>query len=372
MNLTLARLAGVYGQLTYDGSSNIQEVSGTLDFNLYRLGIEDGDITVSFEELTGNLFIEGNNVFEFSNPEKLDEMEIIIDYSLLLDMPDGSPIEIVAHIDNGTYIIDEYFYLFYGSFIPIASTDGESMEPFVTDYWNITDDSFHSPNHSITDSPNGNYFGNNETWIELDTPVDLTNHEVAFLSFWAKWDIESGWDYAQVMASADGGSNWTPLCGEYNHAGNNNQDFDQPIYDGSNPEWVNELISLEDYVGGEVKIAFRLVSDQNIEGDGFYFDDLEVLTYGSSVGINEIANKLNWNVYPNPANQLLHITVSLEQNADLNYEIVDVTGKLIKKGTFYSSEEAQISISDIKSGTYFVRLISSTGKVDYQKFQKIN
>jgi hypothetical protein len=371
MNLTLAHLAGVYGQLAYVGSNNLQEASGTLDFNLSRLGIKDGSISVSFEELTGNMEIVGNNDFEFLDPDKLEEMEIVIEYGLMLDIPDGAPIEIVAHIDNGTYIIDEYFSFFYGSFIPIVSTDGESIEPFETNNWNLTDASFQSPSHSITDSPNENYIDNDETWIELADPVDLTDKEAAVLSFWAKWDIESDWDYAQVLASVEGGSNWTPLCGEYSHAGNNNQDFDQPIYDGSQLEWVKELISLQDYLGGEVRIAFRLVSDQSVVGDGFYFDDLEVLSYDFVDGIDEVKNGIDWKVFPNPADQLLHLSVSLEQNSVLKYEIIDISGKMILEGTFFSSDKAQISISEINSGTYFIRLTTSTGQVDYQKFQKI-
>jgi hypothetical protein len=342
-----------------------------MDFNLRRLGIEDGNITVSFEELTGNMEIVGDSDFEFSDPEKLEEMEIVIEYGLMLDIPDGAPIEVVAHIDNGTYITDEYFSFFYGSFIPIASTDGESMEPFETENWNLTDDSFHSPSHSIADSPNGNYIDNNETWIELASPIDLTDNDVAFLSFWAKWDIESGWDYAQVMASNDDGSNWTPLCGEFNHAGNINQDFEQPIYDGTNTEWVNELISLEDYVGGEVNIAFRLVSDQSVVGDGFYFDDLEILGYGSQVGINEIDNKLDWKIYPNPANDVLHISVSFDQPKNLKFEIIDISGKVIKTGEISSNTDALVSIDDLNSGSYFVRITTANGQVGHQIFQII-
>ncbi|RLD27917.1 MAG: hypothetical protein DRI54_00165 [Bacteroidetes bacterium] len=371
MNLTLARLAGVYAQLTYRGSSNIQEVNGTIPFNLRRLGVEDGNIQISFEELSGNLELYGITEFEFTDPEKLEEMEILLEYSLILDIPDGSPINIVAHIDNGTYITDEYFDLFYGSFISIVSSDGESIEPFNTDNWNTTDEDSYSPDHSITDSPYGNYGDNSETWIELVETVDLSELDIAFLSFWTKWDIESSWDYAQVLASADGGNNWTPLCGEYNHAGNDNQDFEQPIYDGTNSEWVNELIPLDDYIGGEVKIAFRLVSDQSVVGDGFYFDDLEILSFSIVDGIDEVKNEIEWNVFPNPASQILHVRVSFEQNAELKYEIIDILGKVILDGTFFSSEDARISISDLNSGTYFIRLTTSTGQIDYHKFQKI-
>lgn len=371
MNLTLARLAGIYAQLTYSGSSNIQEQTGTIPFNLKRLGVEDGNIQVNFEELTGNLEIIGNSEFEIVDPEKLEEFEIELEYSLLLDIPSGSPIIIVAQIDNGTYITEEYFEFFFGSFIPIVSTDGESMESFNSNNWDITDEDSYSPVHSITDSPDSDYADNDESWIELTETVDLGDYDIAFLSFWTKWDIESGWDYAQVMASTDDGNTWTPLCGEYSHAGNNNQDFDQPIYDGTQSEWVNELISLDDYVEEEIKIAFRLVTDQNVSEDGFYFDDLKILSYSQVDGIAEMKNQINWSVHPNPAIEVLYVTVALEQSNDVNYEILDISGKLLSTGKFFSSDNAQISISDLNSGTYFIRLTTSTGQVDYKKFQKI-
>ena len=173
------------------------------------------------------------------------------------------------------------------------------------------------------------------------------------------------------MASNDNGNSWTPLCGQLAHAGNNNQDFEQPIYDGTQSSWVNEIISLEDYIGGDVKIAFRLFSDQSVTGDGFYFDDLEILTYGIDVGINEINNKINWNVYPNPANNALHINVSIENAEDVDYQIVDISGKVVKNGNFSSTEDALISIEDLNSGSYFIRITMESGQVNHKLFQKI-
>ena len=373
MNLTLARLTGVYAQLTYAGGKNIEDQSGTLPFSLQRIGIEDGDIQVNFEELSGNLEIVGNNEFEFTDPEKLEEMEILLEYNILSDVPNGSSINIVAHIDNGTFINEVYFNLFVydGSLTPLLSTNGESIEPFESEKWNTTDEDSYSPDHSITDSPDGKYLNNRDAWIELTDPIDLNDIKSAFLSFWAKWEIEMSYDYVLVMASADNGNSWTPLCGQYSSAGSVDEDTDQPIYTGKNLDWVHELISLDDYIGGEVKIAFRLVTDFIGRGDGFYFDDLEILTYDEVDGIDEVKNMINWKVFPNPASQVLHVRVSLEQNADLKYEIIDILGKVILHGTFFSSEETQISISDINSGSYFIRLTTPTGQIDYQRFQKI-
>src|SRR5690606_408012 len=103
--------------------------------------------------------------------------------------------------------------------------------------WGLTTADYWSPPRSITDSPNGNYANNANTQITLRDPVDLTNAAWASLRFMAKWAIEPGYDYAQVLASANGGP-WTPLCGRYTKTGGPNQDTGEPVYDGQQSAWV--------------------------------------------------------------------------------------------------------------------------------------
>jgi len=371
MNLTIARLSGVYGDIDFIGNSTIDNGTDTLPFRLQSFGIGQGTIQVDFEAIGTNVELTGLTSFELINPDTLESMDISLGYSLLLEISDGTPFQVVAHINNGSFSTDKIFDFVYGNLVSLVSTDGESMNLFSSDSWDLTDESFYSPNQSITDSPYGEYSDNNEAWIELTGSVDLENVESAFVSYWAKWDIETDWDYAEVMVSTDGGNNWSPLCGQYTHAGNNNQDLDQPIYDGTQSQWVHEQISLADYLGGELKLAFRLVSDQSIVGDGFYFDDLEVLTFDQTVGVNEQVKKPEFKIYPNPAQNQLHISNLSNSNSELMYEIIDISGKMVKNGKLSNSFNSIISIEELNSGSYFIRLIKPDGIVDFQKFQKL-
>src|SRR5690606_32067995 len=125
----------------------------------------------------------------------------------------------------------------------------------------------------ITESPNGNYGNNYTAIINIASPIDLTDTaSKALLRFWAKWDIEEGYDYVQLLASADG-SNYTALCGQYTTTGTVYQVDGEPVYDGRQNTWVQEQIDISEYLGGHLYLRFYFESDQYENGDGFYFDD---------------------------------------------------------------------------------------------------
>ena len=113
--------------------------------------------------------------------------------------------------------------------------------------------------------------------MELTSPVDLGGATSATLRFWARWDISQIRDLLEVSASADG-SLWTPLCGIRTRPGSYFQETDVPVFEGRQFEWVQEELSLDAFVGDDVLLRFRLLSQMDFTRDGFYLDDLEVLT----------------------------------------------------------------------------------------------
>lgn len=67
-------------------------------------------------------------------------------------------------------------------------------------------------------------------------------------------------------------------------------------------------------------------------------------------------------VYPNPVSDVLKVS----SNTDFKeYEILDASGKLISKGVFTSKD---ISISDLTSGNYFIKLHDRQGNTILLKF----
>jgi PKD repeat protein len=100
------------------------------------------------------------------------------------------------------------------------------------------------------------------------------------ISFYAKWGIESDYDFVQFQVSTDGGSTWIGQCGNYTVPGTSGngsvQPNGQPVYEGTQTSWVLEEINLSDYLGQQIKVRFQLRSDGGTTADGFYFDDFKV------------------------------------------------------------------------------------------------
>ena len=256
-NLMIAKYAGVYAKLVYNGVNSISGNSVSLPFDAIRLGQTDGSISIEFVSESAGMEISGNSTFVFENPLMLETMNIEVMLSIDENtVINGETRYLKAMIDNGNFIEERNYSLSYGNFESIEAEDCESLTNFENNGWALTDEDSYTPTHSITDSPYSEYGNNESSSIQLAQSIDLTSGIImANFTFWAKWEIETSWDYAQVLASIDGGLSWIPLCGNYTHSGSINQDFEQPIYDGFQSEWIQETINLNDFIrkaGGKV------------------------------------------------------------------------------------------------------------------------
>jgi hypothetical protein len=127
--------------------------------------------------------------------------------------------------------------------------------------WGLTDTEHFSPLHSLTDSPTGVYSPSTDTYITLANSLNLTAAVYPIVTFWHKWDLESG-DYGTLEYSTDGGSTWFQL-------GN---------WTGHQTSWTFQRINLYVHAGRpDFKIRFHLHADVDINvGDGWYVDDLQI------------------------------------------------------------------------------------------------
>jgi carboxypeptidase T len=129
-----------------------------------------------------------------------------------------------------------------------------------TGQWAITTTQSHSPTHSWTDSPAGNY-GNNSNTSITSPLLDLSGVTNTQLSFWHRYDTEAGYDYCHVEVSTNGGSTWSEVAS----------------YNGSHPTWDEVTIALPQLDGvANARVRFRLSSDVSVTGDGWYVDDILV------------------------------------------------------------------------------------------------
>jgi hypothetical protein len=123
--------------------------------------------------------------------------------------------------------------------------------------WGLTTSTSYSPTHSLTESPSGNY-GNNLNISANLYPFTLAGVTQASISFYTKYNLESGYDYTYLEVSTNG-STWSTLA-----TFNGNQ----------STTWSLKTYSLNAYLGQPlVLLRFRFYSDSYITKDGMYIDN---------------------------------------------------------------------------------------------------
>lgn len=136
----------------------------------------------------------------------------------------------------------------------------------LTGSWGLSTNYSFSISNSLTESPAGNYPDQTTSTATLASAVDLSTALSAELKFYAIYDLESNFDYTYVEASGNGGTSWTTLAS----------------FTGDNQlsPWGNYTYSLGAFLGSSnVKVRFRFVSDQAVNEDGMYIDNVTITSY---------------------------------------------------------------------------------------------
>ena len=168
---------------------------------------------------------------------------------------------IVAH-DHQTIRQDFYLYPTCNVFaddVELGNQGWTASSP-----WAITTEASHSPAHSWTDSPGGQYSNSRDISLTSKT-FNLSDYQDTTLSFWHIYDLETNWDFGYVEYSTDGGSTWAQV----------------KSYTGyGHTTWAQEQIALPALDGQpNVRIRFRLYTDGWQVADGWHIDDI-VLSAG--------------------------------------------------------------------------------------------
>jgi len=224
-----------------------------------------------------------------------------------------------------------------------------------TGNWDLTTQSAHSGTHSLTDSPNGEYEDDSESsacfrWFDLQNAIS------ADLSFWAKYDLESGYDYVYLQISTDG-DNWTTLESYNGHS-----------------DWLLNFVNLDEYAGESyLLIRFYFISDTYVTEDGFYLDDMQISAEVVSTDNNNISGFSQIIAYPNPFNPTINFSINLTRESKIELCIFNILGQKVASipeanystGTHIINWKAD---NDLSSGVYLYRIISDkeeekTGKI---------
>jgi carboxypeptidase T len=349
-NMVLAHIPHKYLVVRDVDPSAITQTTGVLTHSAMRLGLEDGVVTVSIEPLL-NIQSVGSPVVHDLEIREIAQGQI--SYELVSGIQAGDEVRFVLHTDYGLWIKHDTIIKVY-SVSPLQVEDNANVNTNWTGSWNTTTSDFFSASYSFTDSPFGNYANNANTAYTFDQTLDLTNTQTAYVTYYAKWDIQPSYDYVQFQVSVDGGSNWVAQCGRYTESGisgvSGNQPEGEPVYDGNNLGWVMEEIDLSEYIGQQVLLRFILRSDLNTREDGFYFDDFRVYYEGVN-GMNE--GELSVSVHPNPVDGILKIDVPSVVHDGQLY-IVDQFGRIVWTAICEGGMQKTINVSEWESGIYTI------------------
>lgn len=84
------------------------------------------------------------------------------------------------------------------------------------------------------------------------------------------------------------------------------------------------------------------------------------ITSGNAVGINELDSELNFNIFPNPANNTLTVSSEKSTTAKLVLTIYNTLGSVVKSIPILQNQQL-IDVSDLGNGIYLVDLKSDEG-----------
>ncbi|MBM3435185.1 MAG: hypothetical protein FJY07_03080 [Bacteroidetes bacterium] len=357
-NLLLAAFAGPYATVTDLSPTITNQISGYIDFNITRLGLAEGSYTVSIDPIGSWVVSTGDPVI-FTDLEVMETQTASISWALDPSIVNGTQFQFALSVDNGSYILTDTLTKIYGTSVNLFEDDCNSLANWTTTYWGLTSTQYHSAPQSITDSPGGNYPNNANRVVTLTSPIEINNAIYAELNFWARWEIETGYDYAQVLISTNNGTTWTPLAGNYTVTGSEYQAAGEPVYDGFQTSWVKEEINITQYIGNPVKFRFKLKADGNVTEDGFYFDDLAITIVESpNTGINIPGYQQEiWisDPAPNPAGNRVSFDLNLPAETDnASFIIYNGAGQKVYS-IILDKNQSRLSIPvlDFEPGIYY-------------------
>ena len=269
-HIYLMRVAGpfisVHSPMAIGHSAGINPgETGNLVFTVENQSVVASAMDVSITVRSADPWIQlGASEFSFGYLASLEAttmgagaLPIVVDAAC----PDGHLVDftVTVHLADSDLDIPLSFMVGSPNLVFSDNMEGGTGNWTLEGHWGTTSSQSHSPATSLTDTPSGDYY--NET---ATSAVLAGTYQATSLSFWHRYDIESGWDYGRVQVSTDGAS-W----------------FTLGSYTGTQNPWQNVTFDLEAYAGQDLQFRFLMETDYSVIEDGWYIDDIQIIGAGS-------------------------------------------------------------------------------------------
>ena len=133
----------------------------------------------------------------------------------------------------------------------------------------------------------------------------------------------------------------------------------------SQADWVTVHVTnvTSNYFSQNFKFKFRFEGEG---GNNFYLDDINLYAGSSSneivLGINEFNESINdLSLYPNPTDGELNVSFSASKNNDMQFQVLDITGKIIQNNVVNAVQGSNLVLLDTQifaAGSYFLKIMS--------------
>jgi len=288
-NLQLALAAGPYYEIVDMSNMAVSSLSGSFNFSLRRVGLQNAPVTVSLERVE-NVMYAGAPVTINSMPNYFDSVNRSINYDLYPGLTAGQRIRFVWRVQSEGITTFDTITKIYNP-VTVFSDNMESGS--VTTNWTVTSGFGYSTanafqgSRSLSESPTGNYTTSSTRLATLNTPIDLNGATAAYISFWVRHRSENFRDILRMQVSTNGGSTWNSVCGK-NTVQENSDDGSRlanlPALTGIREEWFQEIVDLGAYLGNNnLRFRFEFSSDGDATSyayeldQGFSIDNFQVV-----------------------------------------------------------------------------------------------
>lgn len=121
-------------------------------------------------------------------------------------------------------------------------------------------------------------------------------------------------------------------------------------------------LNLWQYIGMDIYIAFVHDSDDD---NLISIDDIGVIKTTVVNGVEDLAEKFDLNVYPNPANSQVQVSFEMPTASDVEIAIINVLGEKVKEinknNVTTGIYNYTLDVSDLAAGIYSVRISAAFG-----------
>jgi hypothetical protein len=84
-----------------------------------------------------------------------------------------------------------------------------------------------------------------------------------------------------------------------------------------------------------------------------------------SIAVQENGSTVALNIFPNPATDIIHVSMGLMQTEDVNLSVTDGLGRVVYSNIYknVNNQTVQVDLGNLSNGVYNVTLQTNTGKV---------